>query len=145
VVKGKNGLIFIYKCLRLETLKSFLQIKCTMGLHKKIWQVNHKICHSQKETAYVQLEAISRSDNPNSLLQVFRRGHIITKSRVVANMMRCSLVELVPGVSSKCTAEISVTWNKTSLYVDPINYVLKLTASPTQCNDIMILPHPDGT
>ncbi len=140
--KGKNGLIFVYKCLRLETLKSFLQSKCTMRLHEKIWQVNHEICLSHRETAYVLLEATSRSDNPSSLLQVFRRGHIITNSRLVAKRMRCSPVELVPGVSSKCTAEIPVTGTR------PVSTWTPSTMSsswlPHQPG-AMISPHPDGT
>jgi hypothetical protein len=32
--------------------------------------------------------------------------------------------------------EIPVTWNTTSLFVDPISYVIKLAASPTKYNDI---------
>jgi hypothetical protein len=45
-------------------------------------------------------------------------------------------VEVLPRVSSNCTEEILVTWNGTSLYVDPISYVIKSAASPTRCNDI---------
>jgi uncharacterized membrane protein len=43
---------------------SFLQIKASMGLHEKIWQVRHEICQNRSETAHVRLEAIARVDNP---------------------------------------------------------------------------------
>jgi len=44
-----------------------------MKLHNKIRQVKHKICQSRKDIAYVRLEAITRGDNPYSLLQIFKR------------------------------------------------------------------------
>ncbi len=51
-------------------------------------------------------------------------------------MTRCNPVEALPRMSSNCTEEIPVTWNNTSLNVDPISYVIKSAASPTRCNDI---------
>jgi hypothetical protein len=47
---------------RLEFLMSFLQIKSTMGVHKKIREVKFEICRHRRETA--QLEAIAGVDNP---------------------------------------------------------------------------------
>jgi hypothetical protein len=99
---------------KLEMSKSFLQIKASMGLNEKIRQVQHEICQNRRETAQVRLEAIAWADNPYSLLQVFGRGHVITKSRDVSYMMRCNPVEVLPRVSSNCTEEIPVTWNNTS-------------------------------
>ncbi len=49
---------------KLETSMSFLQIKASMGLHEKIWQVRHEICQNRSETAHVRLEAIAGVDNP---------------------------------------------------------------------------------
>jgi hypothetical protein len=74
--------------------------------------------------------------NPYSLLQVFGRGHVIGKSVAVAYVTRCNPVEVLPRVSSNCMEEIPVTWNNSSLYVDPISYVIKSAAYPTRCNDI---------
>jgi hypothetical protein len=121
---------------KLETSMSFLQIKASMGLHEKIRQVRHEICQNRRETAQVRLEAIAGADNPYSLLQVFGRGHVITKSGAVTYVTRCNPVEVLPRVSSDYTEEIPVTWNGTSLYVDPISYVIQTAASPTRCNDI---------
>ncbi len=45
-------------------------------------------------------------------------------------------VEVVPRVSPNCTKEIPILWNNTSLYVDPLSYVIKSAALPTRCNDI---------
>jgi hypothetical protein len=47
---------------KLETSMSFLQIKASMGLHEKIWQVRHEICQNRRETAQVRLEAIAGAD-----------------------------------------------------------------------------------
>jgi hypothetical protein len=91
---------------KLETSMSFLHIKASMGLHEKIRQVRHEICQNQRETAQVRLEAIAGADNPYSLLQVFRRGHVITKSRAVAYVTRCNPVKVLPRVSNHCTEEI---------------------------------------
>jgi hypothetical protein len=75
---------------------SFLQIKPSMGLQEKIRQVRHETCQNRRETTQVRLEAMAGADNPCSLLQVFGRGHVITKSRAVAYMIRCNLVEVLP-------------------------------------------------
>jgi hypothetical protein len=61
---------------------------------------------------------------------------VITKSGAVAYVTRCNLVEVLPQVSNNRTEEIPVTWNNTSLYVNPISYVIKSAASPTRCNNI---------
>ncbi len=45
-------------------------------------------------------------------------------------------MKVLPMVSSNCTEEIPVTWNGTSLYVDPISYIIKSAAFPTRCYDI---------
>ncbi len=84
---------------------------------------------------------MSWSDNPYSLLQVFRHGHIITKSRAVAYVTWCNPMEVVPRVSPNCTEEIPVTWNNTSVFVDPISYIIKSAASPTGAT---ILHHSGG-
>jgi hypothetical protein len=57
---------------KLETLLSFLKIKSSMGLHRKILQVKHEIWQNRRETVHVQLEAIAKADNLHSLLQVLR-------------------------------------------------------------------------
>ncbi len=124
--------------MKLETSMSFLQIKASMGLHKKIRQVRHKICQNRRETAQIRLEAIAGADNPYSLLQVFGIGHVITKSRAVAYVTWCNPVEVLPWVSNNCMEEIPVTWNNTSPFVDLISYVIKSAASPTRCNDIAL-------
>ncbi len=48
--------------------------------------------------------------------------------------MACNPVEVVPRVSPNCTEEIPITWTNTSLYMDPISYVISAT---TRCNDIV--------
>ncbi len=51
-------------------------------------------------------------------------------------MTWCNPVEVLPRVSLNCTKEIPKTWNNTSLFVDPISYIIKSAALPTRCNDI---------
>jgi hypothetical protein len=108
---------------------SFLQIKSSIGLHKKIQRVKHKICQSSRETEHVRLEAIAGAHNPYSLLQVFGKGHTIIKSGAEAYVAQCNQVEVVPRVSPNCTEEIPVTWNKTSLYV--VRWISKTPSGPS--------------
>jgi hypothetical protein len=63
---------------------------------------------------------------------------VITKSEAVAYVTRCNQVKVLPWVSLNCTKEIPVTWNNTSLFIDPISYMIKSVASPTRCNDITL-------
>ena len=88
---------------RLESRKSFLQIRVSMSLQEKICQVHQEICQSRRETALVRLEVIARADNPYSLLQIFGRGHVIAKSGYVAYVTRCNPVEVLPRISNNCT------------------------------------------
>jgi hypothetical protein len=85
------------------------------------WQVRHDICRNRREMALVRLEAVAGADNPYSLLQVFGRGHVITKSREVTYMTQCYPVEVLTRVSLSYTEEIPMTWNNTSYFVDPIS------------------------
>jgi hypothetical protein len=52
----------------------------------------------------------------------------------VVYVARCNPVEVVPRVSHNYTKEFPVLWNNTSLFVDPISYLIKSAA--TRCNDI---------
>jgi hypothetical protein len=122
--------------MRMESSMSFFQMGSAISLQEKIRQVRHEICQNRRQTASVRLEAITGADNPSSLIQVFRRGHIIAKSGAVAFVTRCNPVEVVPRAASNCTEEIPVTWNGPSLFVDPVRYVLKSAASPIRCDDI---------
>ncbi len=81
---------------RMESSMSFFQMGSAISLQEKIRQVRHEICQNRRQTASVRLDAITGADNPSSLIQVFRRGHIIAKSGEVAFVTRCNPVE-VPG------------------------------------------------
>jgi hypothetical protein len=89
--------------------RSFLQINASMGLQEKIRQVKHEICQNRRKMAHIRLEAIAGADNPYSLLQVFGRGHMITKSGgAVTYVTRCNPVEVSPRVSLNCTVRRSL-------------------------------------
>jgi hypothetical protein len=79
-----------------------------MGLYEKIRQEggtrSARTGGKQHKSGWRPLQG----HNPYSLLQVFRRGHLITKSGVVAYVTRCNLVEVLPWVSLNCMEEIPV-------------------------------------
>jgi hypothetical protein len=64
---------------RLESELSFLQVKATMTLQERIRQVKAKICENRRQIVHVRLESIAGAENPYSLMQVFGRGHQVTK------------------------------------------------------------------
>ncbi len=65
---------------RLESEVSFLQVKATMSLKERIRQVKAEICDNRRQIAHVRLESLAGAENPYSLMQVFGRGHQITKN-----------------------------------------------------------------
>jgi hypothetical protein len=67
------------KVTRLESEASFLQVKATMSLKERIWQVKAEICDNRRQIVHVRLESLAGAENPYSLMQVFGRGHQITK------------------------------------------------------------------
>jgi hypothetical protein len=100
---------------RMESSISFLQMGSAMSLQEKIRQVHHEICQNRRQTASVRLEAITGADNPSSLIQVFRRGHIIAKSGAVAFVTRCNPVEVVPRAASSNGNDIEAKRNEASI------------------------------
>ncbi len=66
---------------RLESEVSFLQVKATMSLKERMRQVKAEICDNRWQIAHVRLESIAGAENPYSLMQVFGRGHQITRNR----------------------------------------------------------------
>ncbi len=69
-------------------------------------------------------------------MQVFGRGHQITKNGATVYVTKCQPVEVVPRQHTDCTNEIPVTFNDTEVFVDPISLVIKTAAAPVRCNDI---------
>ena len=63
-----------------ESELSFLQVRSTMTLQETIRQVKAEICEDQKQIAHTRLESIAGAENPYSLMQVFGRGHLVTRN-----------------------------------------------------------------
>jgi hypothetical protein len=124
---------------RLESEVSFLQVKATMSLKERIRQVKVEICDNRRQIAHVRLESLAGAENPYSLMQVFGRGHQITRNGATVYVTKCQAVEVVPRQHTECTNEIPVTFNDTEVFVDPISLVIKTAAAPVRCNDIVPL------
>ncbi|OBQ32975.1 MAG: hypothetical protein AN484_27535, partial [Aphanizomenon flos-aquae WA102] len=121
---------------KLESELSFLHIKSTMSIKSKIKQVKMEICFNRRELAYARLESIAGADNQYSLMQVFGRGHIITRSGASMYVTHCNPVDVLPRTALNCTDEIPVTYNGTDVFVDPISMVIKSAGVITRCNDV---------
>ena len=119
---------------RLQSEVSFL--KATMSLKERIRQLKAEICDNRRQIAHVRLESLAGAENPYILMQVFGRGHQITKNGARVYVSKCQAVEVVPCQHTECTNEIPVTFNETEVFVDPISLVIKTAAAPVRCNDI---------
>jgi hypothetical protein len=121
---------------RLESELSFLQVRSTMTLQETIRQVKAEICEDRKQIAHTRLESIAGAENPYSLMQVFRRGHQVTRNGGTVYMTRCQAAEVLPRTHTICTNEIPAILNGTNVFVDPISFVIKAAAAPVRCNDV---------
>ncbi len=78
---------------RLESELSFLQVQSTMTLQETIRQVKAEICEDRKQIAPTRLESIAGAENPYSLMQVFGRGHLVTRNGATVYVTRCQATE----------------------------------------------------
>ncbi len=124
------------KFTRLESELSFLQVRSTMMLQETIHQVKAEICEDRKQVAHTRLESTAGAENPYSLMQVFGRGHQVTRNRATVYVTRCQATEVLPTTHSNCTNEIPAILNGTNMFVDPISPVIKAAAAPVRCNNI---------
>jgi hypothetical protein len=51
-----------------------------MTLKEKLRQIRSAICVISREIAHTPLEAVAWTDNPYSLIAIFRRGHLTIKA-----------------------------------------------------------------
>jgi hypothetical protein len=119
---------------RLESELSFLQVRSSMTLQETIRQVKAKICEDRKQIAHTRLESIAGAENPYSLIQVFGRGHQVTRNGGMVYVTRCQAAEVLPRTHTNCTNEIPAILNGTNVFVDPISFVIKAAAVPVRCN-----------
>ncbi len=119
---------------RLESELSFLQVRSTMTLQETIRQVKAEICEDRKQIAHTRLESITGAENPYSLMQVFGRGHLVTRNGATVNVTRCQAAEVLPRTHTNCTNKIPAILNGTNVFVDPISFVIKVAAA--RCNDV---------
>ena len=128
VVSGKFNMVTTEaEFTRLESELSFLQVKSTMTLQETIPQVKAEICEDGKQIAHTRLESIAGVENPYSLMQVFGRGHQVTRNGATVYVTRCQATEVTPR-----THTTSPMRSRQS--VDPISFVIK--AALVRCNDI---------
>jgi hypothetical protein len=107
-----------------------------MMLQETIRQVKAEICEDRKQIAHTRLESIAGAENPYSLMQVFGRGHQVTRNGATVYVTRCQATEVLPRTHTNCTNEIPVVLNRTNVFVDPISFVIKAAAALVRCNDI---------
>jgi hypothetical protein len=79
-----------------------------MLLKERIRQVKAEICDNRRQIAHVRLESLAGAENPYSLMQVFGRGHQITRNGATVYVTKCQPVEVVPRQHTECTNEIPV-------------------------------------
>jgi hypothetical protein len=104
VASGKFNMVTTEaKFTRLESELSFLPVRLNMTLQETIHQVKAEICEDRKQIAHTRLESIARAENPSSLMQMFRRGHQVTRNGGTVNMTRCQAAEVLPKTHTNCT------------------------------------------
>ncbi len=121
---------------RMESELKFLQVRATMSQQETIHQVKGEICKKPKQIAHTRLERIVGAENPYSLMQVFRRGHQVTRNGATVYVTRCQVTEVTPRSHTNCTNEIPAELNGTHVFVDLIRFVIKAAAAPVRCNNI---------
>ncbi len=82
------------------------------------------------------MESIAGAENPYSLMQVFGRGHLVTRNGATVYVTWCQAAEVLPRTHTNCTKEIPAVLNGTNVFVDPISFVIKAVAAPVRCNDV---------
>jgi hypothetical protein len=58
--------------------------------------LHREICDNRRQIAHVRLESLAGAENPYSLMQVFGRGHQITRNGATVYVTKCQAVEVVP-------------------------------------------------
>jgi hypothetical protein len=96
---------------RLESELSFLQVRSTMALQETIRQVKAEICKDREQIAHTRLESIAGAENPYSLMQVFGRGHQVTRNGATVYVTRCQAAEVLLRTHTNCTNEIPAILN----------------------------------
>ncbi len=114
---------------RLESELSFLQVRSTMTLQETICQVKAEICKDRKQIAHTRLESIAGVENPYSLMQVFGRGHLVTRNGATVYVTWCQAAEVLLRTHTNCTNEIPAILNGTHVFVDPISFFIKAAAA----------------
>jgi hypothetical protein len=61
-----------------------------MTMKEKLRQVRSTICINRREIAHTRLDAVAGTDNPYSLIMIFRRGHLAIKAGSVCHTMWAS-------------------------------------------------------
>jgi hypothetical protein len=73
-----------------------------MTLQETIRQVKAEICENRKQISHTRLESIAGAENPYSLMQVFGRGHQVTRNGATVYVTRCQAAEVLPRTHTNC-------------------------------------------
>ncbi len=116
---GKFNMVTEAEFTRLEPELSFLQVRATMSLQETLCKVKVEICENRKQVAHTRLESIAGAENSYNLMQVFGRGHQVTRNGAMVNVTRCQATEVLPRTHTYCTNEIPAILNGMNMFLDP--------------------------
>jgi hypothetical protein len=64
-------------------------------------------------------------ENPYALIQVFGKGHLVSKAGAAVYVTRCKPVEVTPCIYTNCIMDIPASITGLNVFVDPLSLVLK--------------------
>ena len=116
----------VSKATNLESQLSFLLIKNALSQKEILWQVKLAICENRRQLMLSRLEAVAGTDNLYSLVNVLRRGVLLTQARSFFYAITGFPVSVTPRSieSGNCSHEIPAFYNETEVFVDPLNWVI---------------------
>ncbi len=120
VASGKVNMVTVEaEFTRLESELSFLQVRSTMTLQETIRQVKAEMRGSQADPSHEAGE-LAGAENPYSLMQVFGRGHQVTRNGATVYVTRCQATEVLPRTHTNCTNETPLTCKRLLLLPLPL-------------------------
>ena len=130
------GKQFDVETRNIQTQISYLHLDLKITFHNHWDDFREELCGLDYRTLHTRLQAISDTNNPYSLRDIFGDGHSIKRAGAVAYVTKCIPVEVDISSFPNCTQEIPIKYRNTTQFADPITRIIKTFPQIIPCDPI---------
>lgn len=144
-VKAEFKPEYLLQETHLQTGLGFLHLRRSLEVNQRFLEIQDSVCQIERQNLYSKLQLIADSAGSYALLDLYGPGHMLTRAGASAYLTICAPLKAELTSFSNCTQEIPIIINNSTLFADPLTYVIQKYPTILPCDAITPVRWKFGT